>query len=93
MVAAGDSAGVVTIFRLPKQLPDWVQPKKAEHIERYTVNDLHKSQVTSLTWSINGQKLFSGDSLGSVVYTEIDYCMVSYKHILNKSWLETSLRI
>lgn len=37
---------------------------------------MHKSKITALEWSTNGMKLFSGDSNGLVIYTEMDYCSV-----------------
>lgn len=46
-------------------------------IERYTVGGLHSAPVTALEWSTNGQKLFSGDATGLVVFTEIDFYMVT----------------
>lgn len=44
---------------------------------RYTLADLHKSEITALEWSKNGMRLFSGDKNGVVVMTEIDFYMVS----------------
>lgn len=77
MVAAGDNSGIVSIFRIPKNI-DGNQSffsNLGEKIERYTVDGLHKSKITALDWSINGQKLFSGDSEGVVVFTEMDFIM------------------
>ncbi|XP_014247991.1 tectonin beta-propeller repeat-containing protein 2 [Cimex lectularius] len=75
MVASGDKSGVVTIFRIPKDIPKLLPNQKTERIERYTVDELHSSEITALVWSMNGQKLFSGDSKGRVILTEIDYFM------------------
>ena len=37
------------------------------------VKDSHETPVLSLKWSLNAMKLFSGDSNGLVVCTEIEY--------------------
>lgn len=50
-------------------------------IERYTVGGLHSAPVTALEWSTNSQKLFSGDETGLVVFTEIDFYMVTTKSL------------
>lgn len=44
---------------------------------RYTIGDLHKSKITSIEWSKNGMRLFSGDKDGVIIMTEIDFYMVS----------------
>ncbi|KAF6215080.1 hypothetical protein GE061_009829 [Apolygus lucorum] len=76
MVAAGDKLGVVTIFRVPKDLPDWAaRSKEKQRIDRYTIDEVHTCRITALTWSMNGQKLFSGDDSGVVVFTEVDHRM------------------
>lgn len=46
-------------------------------VERYTVAELHSAPITALEWSTNSQKLFSGDTTGLVVFTEMDFYMVS----------------
>lgn len=92
MVAAGDKGGTVTVFRIPKPTPDWLPPSYKHNtnsnVERYTVGGLHTGPVTALEWSMNGQKLFSGDSLGIVVYTEIDFYMNLSKacEVLNEKY-------
>lgn len=45
-------------------------------MERYNIVGLHKHKVTTLEWSKNGERLFSGDEGGLVVATEIDFYMV-----------------
>lgn len=79
MVACGNTEGQITIFQIPKShpdtLPDNLKPK-SKQVERYTVSDLHTSAITTLEWSKNGMKLFSGDQNGLVVLTEIDFYMV-----------------
>lgn len=89
MVACGNKNGTVNIFQVPKSppdsLPDSLKPKNKQ-VERYTVSDLHMGCITTLEWSKNGMKLFSGDVNGHVVLTEIDFYMVRlfyfYKSIL-----------
>ncbi|XP_035901473.1 WD repeat-containing protein CG11141 [Anopheles stephensi] len=76
MVAAGCRAGQVNIFQIPKTPPPDVCAElllKAKPIERYTVRGLHRAGVCELVWSKNGMRLFSGDTGGSVVLTEIGY--------------------
>lgn len=80
MVAAGNEHGVVTVFQIPKSppdsLPDSLKPKQKKQVERYSISGLHNSTVTTVEWSKNGMKLFSGDQDGLVVLTEIDFYMV-----------------
>lgn len=81
MVAAGTSQGTVTVFQIPKlvpeSIPDQFKPKKRQ-IERFSINGLHYSPVTNIEWSQNGMKLFSGDKNGVVVLTEIDFSLVTF---------------
>lgn len=87
MVAAGNEHGVVTVFQIPKNppdsLPDSLKPKQKKQIERYSISGLHNSAVTTVEWSKNGMKLFSGDQDGLVVLTEIDF----YMHLSKSSEL------
>lgn len=79
MLACGSTSGNISIFQIPKVHPEWIPEKlkpKNKNVERYTVSELHKSPITSLEWSKNGMKLFSGDKDGTVVLTEIDFYMV-----------------
>ncbi|XP_035794699.1 WD repeat-containing protein CG11141-like [Anopheles albimanus] len=76
MVAAGCRTGMVTIFQIPKTPPPDVCAElllKAKPIERYTVRGLHRAAISELLWSKNGMKLFSGDTAGVVVLTEMGY--------------------
>ena len=41
------------------------------------MNKGHTSDVTCAEWSTNGMKLFTGDSVGNVVYTDVDFYEVS----------------
>ncbi|XP_076640895.1 uncharacterized protein LOC143352361 [Halictus rubicundus] len=87
MVAAGNEQGVVTVFQIPKNppdsLPDSLKPKQKKQAERYSISGLHNSAVTTVEWSKNGMKLFSGDQDGVVVLTEIDF----YMHLSKSSEL------
>ena len=87
MVAAGTEHGVVTVFQIPKNppdsLPDSLKPKQKKQVERYSISGLHNSAVTTIEWSKNGMKLFSGDQDGLVVLTEIDF----YMHLSKSSEL------
>lgn len=80
MIAAGNTNGEVTIFQIQKELPsDLVNHEIAASlitsnpIERYTIKDAFRSAITCVEWSKNGMKLFSGDSHGIVVLTELDF--------------------
>ncbi|KAL3284748.1 hypothetical protein HHI36_018892 [Cryptolaemus montrouzieri] len=91
MLACGSKTGNISIFQIPKIHPDWIPDKlkpKNKSVERYTVSDLHKSEISALEWSKNGMKLFSGDKNGTVVLTEIDFYMHICKslEILNESY-------
>ncbi|XP_041985080.1 WD repeat-containing protein CG11141 [Aricia agestis] len=79
MVGAGNAAGQVTVFQIPKEhpenIPDTFKPKVEPKVERYTIGDLHKSKITAIEWSKNGMRLFSGDKNGLIIMTEIDFYM------------------
>lgn len=72
MLAAGGADGRLAVYRLPRDCTE-----QGPRPERYTLSDLHKSEITALEWSKNGMRLFSGDKNGVVVMTEIDFYMVS----------------
>lgn len=106
MLAAGQANGQVSIFQIQKQLPEdlnLVAPfAKQKPIERYTIRDLHAARISCCEWSKNGMKLFSGDSEGVVVLTEIDYQMHLSKsvailsesfEIVQLSWIKSHLLI
>ncbi|XP_074662450.1 tectonin beta-propeller repeat-containing protein 2-like [Tubulanus polymorphus] len=68
MVAAGLSSGLLVVFQLPSILPG-----RNKQLQRYDVPDMHTTLISSLAWSANGMKIFSGDQNGVVCYTEFDY--------------------
>ncbi|XP_021379917.1 tectonin beta-propeller repeat-containing protein 2-like isoform X1 [Mizuhopecten yessoensis] len=67
-VAIGTNGGIVYIFQLPSSLPG-----QNKQLQQFVVQNLHHSSVTSLAWSLNGMKLFSGDRKGLVVCTDVDF--------------------
>ncbi|XP_077420740.1 tectonin beta-propeller repeat-containing protein 2 isoform X2 [Vanacampus margaritifer] len=67
LVAAGTASGRVSIFQLVSPLPG-----RNKQLRRLDVVGFHKGTVTSLAWSTNGMKLFSGDDKGRVVFSALD---------------------
>ncbi|KAM6969632.1 tectonin beta-propeller repeat-containing protein 2 [Tautogolabrus adspersus] len=67
LVAVGTASGRVAIFQLVSPLPG-----RNKQLRRFDVVGLHKGSVTSLAWSTNGMKLFSGDDKGRVVFSSLD---------------------
>lgn len=81
MIACGHEDGQISIFQIPKLYPELLPDSlKSEcttrKSERYTVTEIHSSPISSLEWTTNGMKLFSGDKNGLVVLTELDFSMV-----------------
>ncbi|XP_037800647.1 LOW QUALITY PROTEIN: tectonin beta-propeller repeat-containing protein 2-like [Penaeus monodon] len=86
MFAAGALDGTITIFQLPRVANvQGINPSNAgilgskgisavqPTVKRFTVGSIHSSRVTSLTWSRNGMRLFSGDTHGVVSVIDINY--------------------
>lgn len=67
LVAVGTASGRVAIFQLVSPLPG-----RNKQLRRFDVLCLHRGSVTSLAWSTNGMKLFSGDDKGRVVFSSLD---------------------
>ncbi|XP_035851875.1 tectonin beta-propeller repeat-containing protein 2 isoform X2 [Sander lucioperca] len=67
LVAVGTASGRVAVFQLVSPLPG-----RNKQLRRLDVVGLHKGSVTSLAWSSNGTKLFSGDDKGRVVFSSLD---------------------
>ncbi|XP_037098194.1 tectonin beta-propeller repeat-containing protein 2 isoform X1 [Syngnathus acus] len=67
LVAVGTASGRVAVFQLVSPLPG-----RNKQLRRFDVVGLHKGTVTSLAWSTNGMKLFSGDDKGRVVFSALD---------------------
>lgn len=42
----------------------------------FQVAEVHSSRISSLCWSANTERLFSGDATGNIICTEIDYTKV-----------------
>lgn len=97
MIAIGNNNGVITIFQVPKNIPeslsDIIIQNKKKQIERYNICGLHNCQITTIEWSKNGMKLFTGDVNGIVVLTEIDFFMHLSKssELLNEKQLIVQL--
>ncbi|XP_075963363.1 tectonin beta-propeller repeat-containing protein 2 isoform X1 [Anarhichas minor] len=67
LVAVGTASGRVAVFQLVSPLPG-----RNKQLRRFDVVGLHKGSVTTLAWSTNGMKLFSGDDKGRVVFSSLD---------------------
>ncbi|XP_026164144.1 tectonin beta-propeller repeat-containing protein 2 isoform X2 [Mastacembelus armatus] len=67
LVAVGTASGRVAVFQLVSPLPG-----RNKQLRRFDVVGLHKGSVTSLAWSTNGMKLFSGDDKGRVIFSALD---------------------
>ncbi|XP_029349066.1 tectonin beta-propeller repeat-containing protein 2 isoform X2 [Echeneis naucrates] len=67
LVAVGTASGRVAVFHLVSPLPG-----RNKQLKRFDVVGLHRGSVTSLAWSTNGMKLFSGDDKGRVIFTALD---------------------
>ncbi|TRY79613.1 hypothetical protein TCAL_12625 [Tigriopus californicus] len=85
MLAVGNQDGCVTIFQIPRPLDKTIHPPllrqtsesltgaNGEGLELFTIPGLHTKPIKALAWSKNGMKLFSGDDMGQVSLTEIDF--------------------
>ncbi|XP_039993388.1 tectonin beta-propeller repeat-containing protein 2 [Xiphias gladius] len=67
LVAVGTASGRVAVFQLVSPLPG-----RNKQLRRFDVVGLHKGSVTSLAWSTNGMKLFSGDDKGRIIFSTLD---------------------
>ena len=76
MLAVGSYEGEVAIFQIPKPVQPGVGaafPGTAQNIQHFSIRGIHARSITALSWSLNGQKLFSGDKSGIVVCSSIDF--------------------
>ena len=76
MLAVGSYEGEVAIFQIPKPVQPGVGapfPGTAQNIQQFPIRGVHARSITALSWSLNGQKLFSGDKNGKVVCSSIDF--------------------
>ncbi|KAK6181171.1 hypothetical protein SNE40_009090 [Patella caerulea] len=69
-LAVGTTSGTIRIFLLPSSSIALGQNKTLQKLD---IKDLHRTCVTSIEWSTNGMKLFSGDKNGRVVVTVVDF--------------------
>ncbi|XP_042193986.1 tectonin beta-propeller repeat-containing protein 2 isoform X2 [Callorhinchus milii] len=67
LVAIGTASGRVALFQLVSPLPG-----RNKQLRRFDIVGVHKNTITTLTWSTNGMKLFSGDDQGKVAYINVD---------------------
>ncbi|KAM3919107.1 tectonin beta-propeller repeat-containing protein 2 isoform 1-T2 [Leptodactylus fuscus] len=68
LVAVGTVSGRVAVFQLVSPLPG-----RNKQLRRFDVLGSHKSSITSLAWSPNGMKLFSGDERGKIIQSNLDF--------------------
>ncbi|XP_044128022.1 tectonin beta-propeller repeat-containing protein 2-like [Bufo gargarizans] len=68
LVAVGTVSGRVAIFQLVSPLPG-----RNKQLRRFDVLGTHKSSITTLAWSPNGMKLFSGDERGKIIQSNLDF--------------------
>ncbi len=68
-IAVGTSSGQVEIYLVPAKRPG----QSNKELKKFVVDGGHRSNVTCAEWSANGMKLFTGDSIGNVVYTGVDF--------------------
>ena len=78
MLAAGNHEGDVAIFQIPKLGTSATSPEdgggvspsagpgQAQDIQQFSIRGVHSRTVSALAWSLNGQKLISGDVGGAV---------------------------
>ncbi|CAM1294057.1 Uncharacterised protein g907 [Pycnogonum litorale] len=67
MIAAGSSVGAVIAFKVPQ-----IAQLEAQ-MEKFVVKKMHHNPITCLKWSQNAMKLYSADSSGLIVCTNITY--------------------
>ena len=89
MLGVGSDHGDLIIFQIPKpvQANDGVSfPGTAQNVQQFSIQNVHDSKITSLKWSTNGEKLFSGDKNGCIVSSSIDFFLnsVSSRAISNE---------
>ena len=76
MLAVGSYEGEVAIFQIPKPVQPGIGaafPGTAQNIQHFSIRGVHARSITALSWSLNGQRLFSGDKSGTVACSSIDF--------------------
>ena len=76
MLSVGSSDGELVIFRIPKPImsQDGISyPGTVQNVQQFSIQNVHDFSISCLKWSINGQKLFSGDKSGRIVASVIDF--------------------
>ncbi|XP_041353427.1 tectonin beta-propeller repeat-containing protein 2-like [Gigantopelta aegis] len=67
-LAVGMASGAICIFQLPSMMTGL-----NKQLQKFYVKDMHRTILTCIEWSTNGMRLFSGDKMGTVVATEVDF--------------------
>uniref|UniRef100_A0A0K2ULF0 Putative LOC100864967 [Apis florea] n=1 Tax=Lepeophtheirus salmonis TaxID=72036 RepID=A0A0K2ULF0_LEPSM len=76
MLAIGNQQGIIAIFQIPKLSEKTLFATTSEGgTDCFHIENVHSEQITCLEWSMNGQKLFSGDFSGLVSMTNVDYSL------------------
>lgn len=81
MLAVGCQSGHCVVYQIPMQ-------GSQSKMEKYLIRDIHRAPVTSICWSPNAMKVFSGDSRGLVACTEVDYVQVRTETLLDGRCLD-----
>ncbi|KAL1416626.1 hypothetical protein MTO96_027837 [Rhipicephalus appendiculatus] len=80
MLGVGCQSGLCVAYQIPMA---GTQSK----MEKYLIGDIHHAPITSVCWSPNAMKFYSGDARGCVTCTEIDYdqhlCKSNKVHVEN----------
>ncbi|CAN7999846.1 unnamed protein product [Ixodes hexagonus] len=72
MVAAGCQSGRCVVYQIPME-GTRSKARRNTAMEKYLIENIHRSPVTCICWSPNAMKIFGGDAGGLVSCTEIDY--------------------
>ena len=76
MLAVGSSLGDLIIFQIPKPVIIDVGvsfPGTVQNIQEFSIKDVHTAAVSALAWAKNGERLFSGDTAGTLVMSVVDF--------------------
>nr|XP_037274481.1 LOW QUALITY PROTEIN: tectonin beta-propeller repeat-containing protein 2-like [Rhipicephalus microplus] len=80
MLVVGCQSGLCVAYQIP-------MAGRQSKMEKYLIRDIHHAPITSVCWSPNAMKFYSGDAVGCVTCTEIDYnqhlCKSNKVHVEN----------
>ncbi|KAL3216248.1 hypothetical protein MRX96_006437 [Rhipicephalus microplus] len=71
MLGVGCQSGLCVAYQIP-------MAGRQSKMEKYLIRDIHHAPITSVCWSPNAMKFYSGDAVGCVTCTEIDYNQLDY---------------